>query len=151
MLLPTILKFMAACSECRAPVQQAYRNQPRCPLPCTYRYQPRSIPPHTLRPLLTHCLCYEGDEAFTHTWQQDPSGRIMAHSTSLATIAPPHPSASTGTHLVWSVSTHLASGLTCGFMSSKPASPLVITDISLCLHQPVSFVSLLFRTTSSST
>ena len=151
MLLPTILKFLAACSDWRAPAQQAYMNQPRCPLPCTYGYQPRSIPPHTLRPLLTHCLCYEGDEAWTHTWQQGSPGRIMAHSTSHVTIAPSHLSTSTGTHLVWSVSTRLASGLTCGLMSSKPASPLVITDISLCLHQPVSFVSLLFRTTSSST
>ena len=61
---------LAACSDWRAPSQQVYRNQPR------------SIPPHTLRPLPTHCLCYKGGEAWTHTWQ--PQGVPEP------TCAPPH-------------------------------------------------------------
>ena len=60
-----------------------------------------------------------------------------AHIMSPVSIAPPHTSTSLGTHLVWSVSARLASGLTCGLMSLKPPSPLVISDISRCLHPPV--------------
>ena len=61
----------------------------------------------------------------------------VPHSMSPVCKSVPHMSISLGTHRVWSVRTLVVSGPTCGVKSLKPTSPLVIPDISRCLHPPV--------------
>ena len=56
-------------------------NSYRYPLPCTHRCKginPQVSPPITLRPVLTHCLCYKGDEVWTHTWLRGLLGLTCA-------------------------------------------------------------------------
>ena len=79
-------------------------------------------------------MLFRIDEVWTHTWQR---GLPVPHSMSPVCRIVPYMSTSLGTHLVWSVSTRFASGLTCCLMSLKTASPLVIINISRCLHPPV--------------